>query len=141
MKFTLLAALLALFSASASAQSLYTTVSLDGHKTFSDRADTNLEPAAQETPKNAARRTPSGTMAKGSRGATLVNSNEAERRLVQIQQKRRQGMAPLPGESARVPGGVQVNSRYWNRQEKLRIEVEQAQRRMNETQRLQLAQR
>ena len=83
--------------------------------------------------------TTAGTMAKGSRGATLVNANEAERRLTQTKQKRSQGLTPLPGESVKVPGGVLVNTRYWSRQEKLRLEVEQAQRRSNETQRLQLA--
>ena len=139
MKSTLLAAALALCCASASAQTIFTTVSLDGHKTFSDRAEAQPDPAAEETPRTAARRTPAGTMAKGSRSAALVNSNEAGRRLAQSQQKRSLGRAPLPGESVKVPGGILVNARYWNRQEKQRIEVEQAQRRLNEMQRLQLA--
>ena len=50
-------------------------------------------------------------------------------------------MQPLPGEHAQGTGAGAVNHRYWRRQEKLRIVVEQAQRRSNETGRLQLAQR
>jgi hypothetical protein len=137
MKATLLATALALCAASVSAQTIYISVSLDGHKTFSDRAQTTQEPVPEEV---AARRTPAGTMARGSRGAMLVNANEAERRLTQAQRKRSKGMALESGESDRIPGGIVVNSRYWNRQKVLDLEVEQAQRRSNETQKVQLAQ-
>src|SRR5690348_2971525 len=48
--------------------------------------------------------------------SAAVNSREAERRLEQAQMKRNLGAMPLPGESARVSGGIAVNARYWNRQ-------------------------
>lgn len=139
MKSTLLAAALALAATAAPAQTIFTAVGPDGHKSFSDRPDAMLESVQEAAAAIAARRAPAGTMAKGSRGAALVNSNEAQRRLAQAKLKRKQRWQPLPGESVKVPGGIVVNARYWTRQEKLRIEVEQAQRRSNETQRLLVA--
>ena len=139
MKSTLLATALALCAANASAQTIHTSLSLDGHKSFSDRAATNPEPVAEAAPAKSAWRTPAGTMAKGSRGASLVNASEAERRLARAKQKRGWAIAPLAGESDKVPGGIVVNARYWHRQKGLDLEVEQAQRRSNETQRVQLA--
>lgn len=138
MKSTLLATALALCAASASAQMIHTSVSLDGHKTFSDRAATTPEPDPEAV---AARRTPAGTMARGSRGATLVNANEAERRLLQTRKTRSKGMALLPGESDMVPGGILVNARYWNRQERLELDVDRAQSRANEVRQPTFAQR
>ena len=139
MKSILLAAVLALCAASASAQVVFTSVSLDGHKTFSDRIDTSTEPVPEATPVFAGRRTPAGTMAKGSRSAALVNSSEAGRRLARAQLDRKQGMQPLAGEHSTIADASVLNQRYWRRQEKLREAVEQAQRRSNETQKLQLA--
>jgi hypothetical protein len=43
-------------------------------------------------------------------------------------------VAPLAGERIRGTDASTVNHRYWRRQEKLRLAVEQAQRRSNETQ-------
>jgi hypothetical protein len=139
MKSTLLAAVLALCAASASAQMVFTSVSLDGQKTFSDRLDTSPEPVPEALPVFAGRRTPAGTMAKGSRSSALVNSSEAGRRLARAQLDRKQGMQPLAGEHSTIADASVPNQRYWRRQEKLREAVEQAQRRSNETQRLQLA--
>lgn len=136
MKSTLLAAALALCAANVSAQAIYTSVSLDGHKTFSDRADTNPDPVAEaaDAPKPARRRT-----FVSSRLSASVNAQEAQRRLAQTKQTRKQGLTPLPGESVPVPGGLAVNTRYWSRQERLRLDVERAQRRANEMNQLQLA--
>jgi hypothetical protein len=61
------------------------------------------------------------------RGAA-INAKEAERRLVAAQQKRQEGIDPLPGELSIETG--QPNYRYWKRQEKLRQNVEDAQRRV-----------
>jgi len=141
MKSTLLAAVLALCAASASAQMIHTSVNLDGHKTFSDRADTMPESVPEAVPAKPAWRTPAGTMSKGSRGAVLVNANEAERRLAQAQRKRNKGMALESGESDKISGGILVNARYWNRQEKLELDVDRAQRRANEMRQPTLAQR
>ncbi len=66
--------------------------------------------------------------------AATVNATEAERRLAQAQSKRRQGVAPLPGERP-------LDIRYWRRQEKLRLQVEQAQHRLNATRGPQVAAR
>ena len=75
------------------------------------------------------------------REAATVDANEAGRRLAQARLKREQGAQPLPGELARGADADVVNHRYWQRQEKLRTVVEQAQLRYNETRRLQLAHR
>ena len=49
-------------------------------------------------------------------------------------------MEPLPSEL--VPGAPgQLSYRYWKRQEKLRLAVELAQRRLNQTQNVQFARR
>lgn len=76
-----------------------------------------------------------------SRGSALVNTNEAKRRLAQTERKRRLGKEPLGGEITQGPGGTMVSYRYWQRQEKLRIEVERAQHRVNVVQRPLPAQR
>jgi hypothetical protein len=141
MKNILLAGALALAAANASAQTIYTSVRLDGHKTFSDRPDTTSDPAAEAEPPIGVPRTPAGTMAGGSRGATLVNINEAQRRLAQAQRKRQQGMDPLPGERSGAGDAGALNHRYWRRQVNLRLEVEQAQQRLNATRQPQLARR
>jgi hypothetical protein len=71
----------------------------------------------------------------------MVNANEAKRRLAQAELKRSLGIEPMPGETTRGPDGIVVNGRYWQRQVKLRIEVESALRRVNATQRPLLAHR
>jgi len=122
MKATLLALLLLLGAASAFAQSIETP-----------------EPAAGVAPESEPAKPPVRRTYVSSRLSASVNALEAERRLAQAQHKRSQGMAPQAGESVRTSGGVVVNARYWRRQEKLRMEVEQAQRRMNHVQRPMLA--
>ena len=139
MKTTLFAAL-ALCAASASAQTIYTSVGLDGHKTFSDRAGTIAGADVSEaTPAADAQKAPGRRHLVSSRQSAAINANEAERRLAQAERKRSDGAALQPGEGDKVPGGIVVNARYWIRQQGLDLEVEQAQRRSNETQRLQLA--
>jgi len=64
-----------------------------------------------------------------------VDVSEAARRLEQAQLARKHGLEPKPGEFTRVSGTRKVNYRYWQRQEKLRLAVEQAQRRSLDTQR------
>ena len=135
MKSILLAAALALCAASASAQTVFLSVNPDGHKTYSDRPDATVEPAAEAAPESDAPKPAGRRSLVPARLSASVNALEAERRLAQAQRKRSQGMAPLPGESVQGPDGIVVNARYWRRQEKLRIEVEQAQRRLNHVQR------
>jgi hypothetical protein len=64
------------------------------------------------------------------RGAA-INAKEAERRYAAAQLKRQEGIEPLPGELNPETG--QPNFRYWKRQEKLRQDVEGAQRRLTAT--------
>lgn len=141
MQFVLLAAFLSLCACSASAQTIFTSVSLDGHKTFSDRADLDAESApdlaAEPSEPKAAGRRPLVS----SQLSATVNLREAERRLEQAQRKRSRGMAPLAGESDKVPGGILVNARYLGRQERLDLEVAQAERRLYQVQRPQFARR
>jgi len=68
------------------------------------------------------------------RRAATIDASEATRRLGQARLEREQGVAPLSGERTRGAGASALNHRYWRRQEKLRLAVEQAQRRSNETQ-------
>lgn len=62
-----------------------------------------------------------------------VDVSEAARRLERARLARRQGLEPHPGEVVRVGGVRTVNYRYWQRQEKLRLAVEVAQRRSQAT--------
>ena len=64
-----------------------------------------------------------------------VDVSEAARRLEQAQMARMQGLEPRAGEVIRAGGTQTLNYRYWQRQEKLRLAVEQAQRRCLDTQR------
>lgn len=139
MKTTLLALALAFSCSGASAQADFTSVSLDGHTTFSDRpvAPPDAEPEA--APVKAAPRSPAGTLPRGSRGAQLVNASEAQRRLTQAQLNRKRGMAPLATEQTRTGDRIEVNHRYWKRQEGLRQDVDLAQQRLNATRPAQLA--
>lgn len=70
-----------------------------------------------------------------SRPAALIDSKEAARRLGKARLARSQGAEPLPGERAGSAGASAVNHRYWQRQEKLRRAVEQAQGRSQLAQR------
>ena len=65
-----------------------------------------------------------------------MDVSEAARRLECAQQARHQGLEPRPGEFTLVSGTQTLNYRYWKRQEKLRVAVEQAQRRSQDTVRL-----
>ena len=143
-KTILLSVALALAAAGASAQTIYSKVSLDGHQTFSDRPAATPDPATEaEATVDARKARPRLSPLSPRRGAE-IDAKEASRRLAQAQLKSRHGLAPRAGEQAEQVEGADssvANRRYWQRQEKLRLAVEQAQRRLNETQRTQLAHR
>ncbi len=131
----ILAAALLCAAAGASGQSVHRVVDAEGRITYTDR------PAA-ETPRQAAtdhRLIVANALASNapiaSRLAATVDAKEAARRLEQAQLVRRQGAQPLPGERVQGSGTGAPNERYWRRQERLRIAVEQAQRRLNEARR------
>ena len=122
MKTTLLAAVLLLAAAGASAQAINTKVDLEGHPSNGARAEstTTIE-ADAPTP-------PVRHLGVARQRSVAINVTEAERRLAQAQLKRQQGLQPLPGELNPETG--QPSFRYWKRQEKLRQDVEVAQRRV-----------
>jgi len=122
------AAALLCAAAGVSAQTVHKQVDAAGRITYSDQSD---------TPREA--RPPYSIMS--ARHAATVDANEAARRLAQARLQRAQGAQPLPRELARGTDANVVNHSYWQRQEKLRTVVEQAQLRYNETRRLQLAHR
>jgi hypothetical protein len=122
MKTTLLAAVLLLAAAGATAQAVNTKVDLEGHPSVSDRAETTTTKEA-DAPAPPVRR-----LRIPSQRAAAINVKEAERRLALAQHKRQEGLEPLPGELNPETG--QPNFRYWKRQEKLRQDVEVAQRRV-----------
>lgn len=70
-----------------------------------------------------------------SKRSAEINAREAERRLEQAQLNRREGAEPLPSERVQVNGTTTVSYAYWKRQEQLRLAVEKAQRRWNQTHR------
>ena len=117
----LLIAALACMTSGASAQTIYKEVDDAGHIRFSDQ--------------------PPVKAALVPRRAGSVEVNEAARRLKQAQRDRILGAQPAPGEMNSAPGMRTANYRYWRRQEKLRLAVEQAQRRSRETLAPQLASR
>jgi hypothetical protein len=125
------AAALVCAAAGVSAQTVHKQVDAAGRITYSNQSDTAPSPRK-------ARPTYSVMSA---RHAATIDANEAARRLAQAKLQREQGAQPLPSELARGTDANVVNHRYWQRQEKLRQVVEQAQLRYNETRRLQLAQR
>jgi hypothetical protein len=140
MRFIVLAVSLALCAASASAQTIFTSVSLDGHKSFSDRADAATESVPELDPESSAPKAAGRRPLVSSRLSATVNLHEAERRLALAQLKRQQGLEPLPGERAQG-SATRVSYRYWRRQERLRLDVEKAQQRVNATGPAQLVRR
>ena len=112
---------------------VYKQVDQTGRVLYADRTEVPSSPdafAAEDAPAASGKRPPA-------RRSSLVTINEAQRRLAQAELKRKQGTAPLPAE--RMQGSGELTYAYWRRQEKLRIEVEQAQRRVNAVQRPMLA--
>jgi hypothetical protein len=118
---TVFAALLICSMADASAQAVFKEVDDEGNTTFTDR--------------------PPARRAIAPRRGGKVDMKEAARRLEQARLQRRLGAQPGPGELSQGHGAPTANYRYWQRQEKLRLAVEQALRRSQETQRQQLASR
>ena len=131
---TAIAAALLCAATGAPAQlAVYKTLDPEVHVTPTDR--TEAAPAPENNPGADAPAAAPRRHFVPSRRATLVNASEAKRRLTQAELKRKLGEEPRSGERVQDAGVLAVNYRYWQRQEKLRIEVEQAQRRVNFTQR------
>lgn len=67
------------------------------------------------------------------KNAPAIDAHEAAQRLSRAQLARSSGAAPLAGEQLGSGTESTVSYRYWKRQERLRLAVELAQRRANET--------
>ena len=112
---------------------IYKQVDPAGRITFTDRPDSSL-PAQPVTGPALEALKPAGVIPAGpltSRRSAAIDANEAARRLAQALLMRSEGAEPLPGELTHGSTGA-PNQRYWQRQEKLRVLVEQAQQRANE---------
>ena len=68
-----------------------------------------------------------------SRGAAIIDANEAMRRLEQVELELKQGAERLVGEQAHGADANAANQRYRQRQDDLRRAVEHAQRRSDKT--------
>jgi len=132
---TFCAAALLCAAAGVSAQAIHKQVAADGHATFSDRADATPSLPAAAPPASDAENAPARTRIISTRRGAAIDANEAARRLKQARLTREQGAQPRRAEWARGSDAGTVNHRYWRRQEKLRLEVEYALRRSNETHR------
>ena len=115
------AAALLCAAAGVPAQTIYKSVDDDGRISFSD------QPPAR----------PAALPRRGGK----VDVKEATRRLKQARLDRSLGAQPGPGELTRGGGASAGNYRYWRRQERLRVVVEQALRRSHETRGVQIASR
>ena len=132
----------------APAQTIYKQVDLAGKVTFTDRPDINLPAQAMTSAAQAmanpaleAPKPPARVGLMTSRRSASIDANEAGRRLTQAQLMRSEGADPLPGELTQSSGAAVPNQRYWQRQDILRVQVEKAQQRSNETRLALLAQR
>ena len=124
----------------APAQTIYKQVDLAGRVTFTDRPDINLPVQAMTAAPLEAPKRPAGAGMTSRRSAS-IDVNEAALRLARAQLKRSGGADLLPGELTHGSGEGVPNQRYWQRQDKLRVQVEKAQQRSNETRLALLAQR
>ena len=134
-------------AAGAPAQTIYKQVDLAGKVTFTDRPDINLPAQAMTSAAQAmtnpaleAPKPPARVGLMTSRRSASIDANEAGRRLAQAQLKRSGGADLLPGDWTHGFGEGVPNQRYWQRQDRLRVHVEQAQQRSNETRLALLAQ-
>jgi len=125
----------------APAQTIYKQVDSAGRVTFTDRPDIDLPAQAMTNPALKAPKPPVGAGLVTSRRSASIDANEAGRRLARAQLSRNNGTDLLPGDLTHGSGEGVPNQRYWQRQDKLRVQVEKAQQRSNETRVALLAQR
>ena len=127
------AAALLCATAGASAQAIYKRVDAAGRITYTDRSDTTPSPESTTVSALAVTNALASNSAISSRGAAMVDANEATRRLGRAQLERELGVDPLPGEQAQGIEKNVANHRYWRRQEKLQQVLDQARHRYSET--------
>lgn len=124
----------------ASAQVIHRQVDADGRVTFTDRRSELPQPrVVRVSGYDVANALARGT-AISSRGSANVDEIEAARRLGRAQLQQEQGVEPLANE-ATAASAEPAGQRYARRQERLRLDVEKAQARHDETQQRQLVRR
>jgi hypothetical protein len=135
MNWKICAALFLFAAADVSAQAVYKHVDAAGRTIYADQPD--AVPPHRTTSISAldVSNALASNTAISSRTAATIDGNEAARRLDKAQLERMQGAEPLPGEQDRTAGTNVVKHRYWQRQEKLRRMVEEAQRRSHRARR------
>ena len=112
----------------ASAQTLYRQAGDAGRIAFAEQPDTAATPRTARVSALDVASALASHSAISSRRSGTIDTNEAARIVGQARLERAQGVQPLPGEQ--VQATHVVNHRYWLRQERLRVAVEQAQRRL-----------
>jgi hypothetical protein len=117
-------------AAGAEAGMIYKQVDAAGRVTYSDRADPTSVPLPSSVPR---------FVAFVPRNSAAINAREAARRFGKAQLQRDEGSRPLPWELNKDGTPDTLNPRYSQRQERLRLLVEQARRRVDETQQVQVA--
>jgi len=121
----------------APAQTIYKQVDAAGRVTFTDRPDPSLPAQSMAAPvPNAVPEPPTPAARTGlltARRLASIDANEAARRLTQAQLKRSEGADLLPGDWTHGSTESVTNQRYSQRQDKLRVLVEKAQQRSDET--------
>src|SRR3990172_10179151 len=108
----------------ASAQLVHKQVDAEGRVTLADRADATPPTPTTAVPTSEGAKAPARNSKISSRQAARLEANEAARRLAQARLARARSAAPLRHELARGTDARAVNHRYWQRQERLRHEVE-----------------
>jgi hypothetical protein len=120
-------------AAGAPAQTIYKQVDSAGRVTFTDRPDSSLPSQAMTGAAPEAPRAPASITPMTAQRSAAINANEAGRRLAQAQLMRSEGADLARGDWTHSASTAVPNQRYWQRQERLRVLVEQAQRRATET--------
>ena len=129
----LVAAAFVCAAAGVSAQTVHKQVDAAGRITYTDRPDATPSPQTATVSASSVADALASNTPISSRGAALIDANEATRRLRQAQLEREQGTERLPAEQAHGSDASAMNDRYRRRQEELLRVVEQAQRRSSET--------
>ncbi len=126
------AAALLCVPAGAAAQLVYKQFDAAGHITYGDRPDPAASTAT--TPTLDVAHALARSTAMSSRGAAIIDANEAVRRLRQAEHA--QCPERIPDEQARSADALAAKDRYANCQARLRRAIEQAQLRVDKTNRL-----
>lgn len=122
-------------AAGVSAQTIYKQVGPGGSITYTDRPDATPSPQPETVPALDVANALAGKTAMSSRGAALIDANEAARRLRQTQLEHAQDAKRLPGAQADGTDASAASDRHRRRLEERRRAIERAQIRLHEARR------